>query len=200
LNCDQTYKVKIRSTEIIRELKVDNLSSCHQIRLQNLTSVKISKIEDPNCVLGLQYNTKMFGLRWTRKSTFSQSAGVTSSLSTSYFFSFFRRIYLLLFFFNKGIYLLLGKLLYSFVLVSLTQLIWTMHKNMQSPGFKPQPPPKKSIIQLYIIITICKLINRRYVLQFPVLLQQKTKKNENKIFILVNSEIKTFFCTLVSRL
>jgi len=29
------------------------------------------------------------------------------------------------------------------VLVSLTQLVWTMHNNMQGPGFKPWPPQKK---------------------------------------------------------
>jgi len=27
--------------------------------------------------------------------------------------------------------------------VNLTQLVWTMHKNMQGLGFKPRPPPKK---------------------------------------------------------
>jgi len=62
LNFDQIYKVKIRSTEMIGELKVNNLSSHHQIRLQNLALVKISKIEDPNCVLSLQYNTTIFNV------------------------------------------------------------------------------------------------------------------------------------------
>jgi len=31
----------------------------------------------------------------------------------------------------------------SLVLVSLTQLVWTMHKNMQGSGFEPRPPQKK---------------------------------------------------------
>jgi hypothetical protein len=43
--------------------------------------------------------------------------------------------------------------LYFPVPVSLAQLVWTMHKNMQGPGFKPRPPPKK---MYYIFLWITR--------------------------------------------
>ena len=49
------------------------------------------------------------------------------------------------------IFIILRKLLRynifgSLVLVSLAQLVKTMHKNMQGPGFKPRPPPRKYLV------------------------------------------------------